>query len=191
MSELQRSAGSAAMSRAPHRLYFPRELGERQVDALVAMINRVYFAGEGDLFGAGFQRTSVDEVRSLIMAGELLALEATLDDDTEPTVHGCMHLRRNNDVSFMFGMLAVSERARRFGFGSALLDHAECVVRQAQCSMLQLTLLSPVHEVHAHKRFLEAWYRRRGFDVVRQLDFSYPHPLAKVCEYRLFAKTCT
>lgn len=186
------------MSCTPHRLYFPRELGEQHVDELVTMINRVYFAAEGDLFGDGFLRTSVDEVRSLMAAGELLALEATLEDDAQPTVHGCMYLRRNADAetaaaggSFMFGMLAVSERARRCGFGAALLDHAECVVREAQCRTLQLTLLSPVHEVHAHKRFLEAWYRRRGFDVVRHLDFHYPHPLAKVCEYRLFAKTCT
>ena len=175
-----------------HRIYFPRELSDRHLQSLVAMINRVYMAAEGDLFGDGFQRTTHDEVRALMSSGELLVLEAALDGDIEPTVHGCMYLRRNvgDTDSYMFGMLAVSERSRCCGFGAALLDRAESVVREAKCRSLQLTLLSPTQEVHPHKQFLEAWYRRRGFDVVEHLDFHYPTPLAKVCEYRLFSKTC-
>jgi GNAT superfamily N-acetyltransferase len=176
---------------SPSRLFFPGvgDLSGPCLDALVDMINRVYVAGEGDLFGEEFQRTSRPELDMLIAASQLLVLEAQLEGDTDSQVHGCMYLKHEaeGDV-LMFGMLAVSERSRGLGFARQLLDHAEQCVRDRGCVALQLTLLSPTHEEHAHKRFLEAWYRRRGFEVVRHLPFNWPKPLAKVCEYRLFSK---
>jgi GNAT superfamily N-acetyltransferase len=140
---------------------------------------------EGDLFGPTFQRTSIAELEMLLAESHFVVLECTAS--AEHDIQGCMYLKKSDATTAMFGMLAVPHRARGLGHARRLLDFASTWARANACDALQLSLLSPRDEPHAHKAFLEAWYRRSGFQMVKEMEFSWTQPMAKVCQFRLFS----
>ncbi len=143
---------------------------------------------EGDLFGPTFQRTSIAELEALIAESHFVVLESAAPDAAAGRdIQGCMYLKKSDASTASFGMLAVAHRARSLGHARRLLDFAATWARANACNALQLSLLSPRDEPHAHKAFLEAWYRRSGFEMVKEMEFSWTQPMAKVCQFRLFS----
>lgn len=138
------------------------------------------------MFGPTFQRTSIAELETLLAESHLVLLESAASS-AERDIQGCMYLKKSDAATAMFGMLAVPHRARGRGHARRLLDFASTWARANACDALQLSLLSPRDEPHAHKAFLEAWYRRCGFQMVKEMEFSWTQPMAKVCQFRLLS----
>ena len=80
------------------------------------------------------------------------------------------------------------------GVGRALVDFTERLSRARGLAAMRLELLVPRTWRHPTKVFLDGWYRRLGYRVVRRttLDETYPELvplLATECELLVYEKT--
>ena len=90
-------------------------------------------------------------------------------------------------------MLVSAPSERGTGVGRALLDFAERVSVQRGRRTMQLELLVPRAFTHPSKVFLQGWYGRRGYTLVRRgrIDDAYPHlapMLATPCDLEIHRK---
>ena len=175
------------------------------VGGVVAIVNMAYAAAEGDLWevGAGFERTSVEEVAALIEKRELLV--ALIEGVVVGSIH--CHLATANlppgyeDAPVAeFGLLAVSERHRRNGVGRQLIASAELWGDQAGCRAVQCELLAPRHGVHQGplgKDRMRLYYAGLGYTLNegRTKPFEEVYPaltatfrLARECDALFFEK---
>jgi len=157
---------------------FCDDLGE--AERLAALINAVYAEAEAGLWVEGAQRTTVEAMRALIAAGEIVVTDG-----------GVVRVRRLAADQGEFGMLAADPARRGEGIGRALVAFAErhC----APLGTMQLELLVPRDWVHPSKAFLDAWYRRLGYRVVRTTRLAEFNPeleplLATPCEVLIYEK---
>jgi GNAT superfamily N-acetyltransferase len=148
------------------------------VERLTELINAVYVVA---------QRTSAPQLTRLIEAGEIAV--ATLDGE----LAGAVRVHALADDAAEFGMLAAVPELRGRGVGRALIDFAEDRSRDRGLRAMRLELLVPLHWRHPSKEYLDRWYRRIGYRVVRTttLDENYPELaplLATPCELRIYEK---
>jgi GNAT superfamily N-acetyltransferase len=90
-------------------------------------------------------------------------------------------------------MLTAAPDQRGRGVGRALLAFAERQSRERRLRAIQLELLVPRTWEHPSKKFLKAWYGRRGYRLVRTatMDGAYPHLaplLATPCDLEVHEK---
>ncbi|KAK1753581.1 hypothetical protein QBC47DRAFT_403923 [Echria macrotheca] len=143
------------------------------VKHIVDLVNTVYTAAEAGLFGEGYRRTHEDEIRRFLGDGELVLALASLgsfDGTIEDEVVGCIRLRFSKEDGVGVG---------EFGMGD---------VRRVRCE-----LLVSVEFEHEVKRWLQGWYERLGYRVVRRVDFGGEYPglaghLITKAELRIFEK---
>jgi GNAT superfamily N-acetyltransferase len=157
------------------------------VERLTELINAVYVVAEDGLWVSGAQRTSAPQLTRLIEAGEIAV--ATLDGE----LAGAVRVHALADDAAEFGMLAAVPELRGRGVGRALIDFAEDRSRDRGLRAMRLELLVPLHWRHPSKEYLDRWYRRIGYRVVRTttLDENYPELaplLATPCELRIYEK---
>jgi len=91
------------------------------------------------------------------------------------------------------GMLATGPSQRGNGVGRALLRFAEDISAARGLHLMQLELLVPQDWTHPSKTFLENWYTRSGYRLVRtdRPEKAIPHLapfLATTCDYRIYHK---
>ena len=157
------------------------------VRRLTDLINAVYETSEDGLWSAGATRTSAPAMSELIEAGEIAV--ATLDGE----LAGAVRVHPVSADTGEFGMLAAAPEHRGNGVGRALVDFAEQHSRDQGMRTMQLELLVPRTWRHPSKVFLDGWYRRIGYEVVRRtrLDENYPELaplLATQCELLIYEK---
>ncbi len=135
----------------------------------------------------GVVRTTSAELAGLIRASELAVARH------EGAIVGCVRVQWLDDYRGEFGMLAASPVQRGTGIGCALLRFAEelCVARGLP--VIQLELLVPRDWAPSSKTFLEGWYTRNGYRLIRtdQPEDVFPHlapHLATGCNYRMYHK---
>jgi GNAT superfamily N-acetyltransferase len=118
----------------------------------------------------GTARTTSAELAGLIRAGELAVARR------EGAVVGCVRVQRLDDYCGEFGMLAANPTQRGTGVGRALLRFAEELSAARGLRRIQLELLVPRDWTHPSKAFLEGWYTRSGYRLVRtdRLKDAYP-----------------
>jgi GNAT superfamily N-acetyltransferase len=176
-------AGGVAVKLLP-----PRESADAPlVSRLANLVNRVYVVAEEGLWIDGATRTTVPEMRDLVGEGEIAV--ATIGAD----VVGCVRVRELDAARAEFGMLAAAPDVRGRGIGRALVQFAEQRSRERGHRTIELELLVPREWVHPSKRFLDEWYRRIGYRVVRTgtIDRAYPHLaplLATPCDFVIYEK---
>ncbi|MDA0168639.1 GNAT family N-acetyltransferase [Solirubrobacter taibaiensis] len=132
---------------------------------LTRIINAAYEAGEQDIWQPGWQRVSVERMRELVAAGEIVVA-----GDGETPV-GCMRLQRLDDDAAMFGMLSVDPAAHGTGLGKALVAFAE---HAFDVSEMELELLIPRGAPHPKKVRLHEWYSRLGYRQIGRRPFDEP-----------------
>jgi GNAT superfamily N-acetyltransferase len=159
----------------------------RLVERLTNLVNDVYATAEAGLWRSGATRTSTALTAELIGAGEIAV--ATLDG----AIAGMVRVHAVSDATGEFGMLATDPEHRARGVGRALVDFAEAHSRQRGLQAMRLELLVPLTWRHPSKVFLDGWYRRIGYSVVRRttLDENYPELaplLATPCELLVYEK---
>ncbi len=147
------------------------------VEAITDMINAAYQVGEKciivDSNEHPFHRVTVDDVQQLLRDGKLLILTTTATSKEEQEkVLGCVKVEaiqvRDSDDPLLgqkcceWGCLTVAVEEQQQGHGRRLVQAAEEYARnELGCTWLQLELLSPANERHAHKDMLREWYTTR------------------------------
>jgi GNAT superfamily N-acetyltransferase len=154
---------------------------------LVALINSVYAASEKGLWRDAATRTTPAEVAQFIEHGEIAV--ATVGGE----LAGAVRVRALSDAVAEFGLLASDPEYRGIGVGRRLIAFAECHSRERGQQAMQLELLVPRIGRHPDKVFLDAWYRRIGYRIVRRTSVEDLQPelaplLATPCEFVVYEK---
>jgi len=157
-------------------------------DDLCVLVNDVYAVAEKGLWRDGMARTSPEELREMIAAGEILVASTPARG-----IVGCVRVHDVAADTSEFGILVAVPDQRGLGIGRALLDEVERRSRDRGLDAVQLELLVPRQWSHPEKEFLTSWYGRRGYDLVRTttLDGPYPHLaplLATPCDLQIRRK---
>ncbi|MFC6018282.1 GNAT family N-acetyltransferase [Plantactinospora solaniradicis] len=158
------------------------------VAEVVDLINQVYAGAEQGLWLDGTDRTSPDEVTSLIRTGQLAVARMGR------RLVGTIRVQRLASGQGGFGMLVASPHERGVGIGRELVAFAERWARERQLDRMQLELLVPQTWTHPAKEFLRDWYTRIGYRETRRtrLDEAYPalQPhLATPCDFVIYHKS--
>lgn len=168
-------------------LLYPASITAVEIEHIVNVINCVYNTSEGALWKQRVVRTTVDEVVDLIRAGELAVARSS------GRIVGCVRIRRIDQTTGEFGMLAVDNDYQGTGVGRALVRFAEqkCKIEHLRC--MQLELLEPQEGSHPAKVILKNWYTRIGYRPIRTeaVDALFPELaalLAVPCKFVIFEK---
>ncbi|MEU5264096.1 GNAT family N-acetyltransferase [Amycolatopsis sp. NPDC021455] len=157
------------------------------VARLTDLVNQVYAEAEKGLWQDDTDRTSTAEMAGLVRAGEIAVARGDGD------LAGSVRLRRLDEHTGEFGMLAADPARRGVGVGRELVRFAEQASRDAGCREMQLELLVPRDWTHPSKVFLAEWYGRLGYRVTHHVDLAedYPHlapSLATPCDLFVYRK---
>jgi GNAT superfamily N-acetyltransferase len=160
------------------------------VARVTALVNLVYAASEEGIWQRDATRTTAAELAGLVRAGEIAV--ARLDG----RVVGAVRIQQLDERAGGFGMLAGDPEHRGIGIGRELIAFAERRCRARGLTAMHLELLVPQTWSHPSKVFLDAWYRRIGYRVVRRtrLDEAYPElarQLATDCDFVVYEKSLT
>ncbi|KAL1868448.1 hypothetical protein VTK73DRAFT_3656 [Phialemonium thermophilum] len=167
------------------------------VTRLTDLINVVYSEAETGFWKGGFVRTTQEEVRELLRAGEIALAWARPQTATRATAAGehnhndnnqddaarsevlvgCIRVHLLDPHTGEFGMLACDPAHRGSGVGRALLRFAEDAIRRRGAATIRLELLVGDGWTHDFKARLGRWYEREGYAVVRTSSVwdSTPH----------------
>jgi len=145
-------------------------IGSAQLKQIADMVNKVYTVAESDLWVEGHMRTNIGRIEKMIVKKQLI----TVENDRETI--GCVRVENIGDGIARFGMLAVPIVHEGNGYGSLLVQKSESVARDWGCGIMQLELLCPKEIDHRGKIFLEKWYKRIGYEYIRDVDFNSMYP---------------
>jgi ribosomal protein S18 acetylase RimI-like enzyme len=157
------------------------------VAELTDLVNRVYARAEEGIWVDGATRTTTAEMAEMIAADQVAV--ARLNG----AIVGAVRIQQLSDTTGEFGMLAADSAHRDRGIGRELVVFAEELSRRRGMAVMQLELLVPRDWKHPTKEFLDAWYRRIGYQPVQtgRIDDSYPHLaplLATPCDFVIYHK---
>ena len=157
------------------------------VERLTDLINQVYVVAEEGIWQPGWARTNPAEVAGLIEAGEIAVTR--LGEE----IPGVVRVQSLDDGTGEFGMLAADPERRGIGIGRDLVQFSEQLSRDRGHKAMQLELLVPREWKHPSKVFLDEWYRRIGYEVIRttEIDDMYPELaplLATPCDFVVYEK---
>jgi GNAT superfamily N-acetyltransferase len=185
-------ADRAAITTAGHKFrveLLPREAAANGalLSALTSMVNEAFGQSERGILADGAFRASAADLAALTRAGEI----AIASQDDRPL--GCIRIRRLDNSSCQFGMLASDRGHRGIGIGRELIRFAEQQARVLGCSVAQLEVLVPVGGKHPAKEFLDQWYSQMGYKFtstapVAEVDPELPPRLAVPCQFRIYRK---
>jgi GNAT superfamily N-acetyltransferase len=157
------------------------------VDTLTRLVNDVYAVAEEGIWQPDADRTSAVEMAGLIESGEIAV--ARVDGE----LVGAVRMQQVAEDTGEFGMLVADPERRGIGIGRELVGFAEGHYRRGGMRAMQLELLVPREWEHPNKVFLDDWYRRIGYRVIRTttLDEAYPELeplLATECKFVIYEK---
>jgi GNAT superfamily N-acetyltransferase len=176
-----------ALSATIHQLPATASADTAVIERVTDLINEVYAVAEEGLWLDGATRTTVDEVAELILAGQIAVARL------RGQIVGCVRVQRLDEGTGEFGMLVADPAHRGVGVGRGLVRFAERQCRADGLATMQLELLVPRDWTHPTKEFLDAWYTRIGYRVVRTgtIDEAYPDLaplLATRCDFVIYRK---
>ena len=157
------------------------------VERLTSLVNDVYAASEDGLWRDEAVRTTASEMVALIEAGQIAV--ASVDG----RLAGSVRVQALAGATGEFGLLAADPEHRGIGVGRALVKFAERLSHERGMQTMQLELLVPRTWRHPSKAFLDAWYRRMGYEVIRRTSVDDLQPelaplLATPCEFAVYEK---
>jgi GNAT superfamily N-acetyltransferase len=159
----------------------------RLIERINDLTNEVYAVAEAGLWKEGATRTTIEEVAELTRSGEIGVARMN------GRVVGSVRVQRLDERTGEFGMLVADPAHRGVGIGRELVRFAEQKCLAEGLAAMQLELLVPRDWTHPNKEFLDAWYRRIGYRVVRTgtIDEAYPALaplLATECDFVIYEK---
>jgi GNAT superfamily N-acetyltransferase len=157
------TASRSTPAAAVRLLDAPARADASLVERLTGLINEVYASAERGLWRDGATRTTPSEVAWLIGARQLAVARSG------GRLAGAVRVRAISEITGKFGMLAVHPDHRGIGIGRKLVAFAERRGRDVGLQAMQLELLMPRGRWHPNRTFLDAWYRRIGYHVIRTI----------------------
>jgi len=136
-------------------------------------INTAYTEAEEALWEPGFERIARERVVEIVAAGEMAVARAG------GRIVGSVRVRRLDERTGFFGLLAVHPSDQGGGVGRELVRFAEELSRERGATTMELRLLVPREGDDPHKERLHTWYSRLGYRPVGRADFSAAHPDAR------------
>ncbi|KAH7316785.1 hypothetical protein B0I35DRAFT_434000 [Stachybotrys elegans] len=170
---------------------------ENLVLHVTELVNNVYGVAEGDIFKPPYSRTNQDEIRAMILNGQLALAyqepESNANAEKSKGPIGCIQIKIFAPGRGRFGMLALNETYRGGGLGKKLVEFAEKYCLEKGCTFMHVEALVPTTFQHAFKLRLEAWYMRMGYKLTEIGSFAedFPHlaPLLRgPTDYKMFEK---
>jgi GNAT superfamily N-acetyltransferase len=160
------------------------------IEQLTALINDVYVTAEDGLWQNGATRTTPAEVSRFVDAGQIAVAEV------DGELAGSVRVQALSEVTGEFGLLVADPEHRGVGVGRALVEFAERHSHDRGLRAMQLELLVPRTWTHPTKEFLDNWYRRLGYRVVRRTSVEDLQPelaplLATPCRFVVYEKPLT
>jgi GNAT superfamily N-acetyltransferase len=157
------------------------------VEELTRLVNDVYAVAEEGLWKPGSDRTNATELEGFIESGEIAVARV------DGALVGAVRMQAVAEDTGEFGMLVADPERRGIGIGRELVAFAEGHYREGGMRAMQLELLVPREWEHPNKVFLDGWYRRIGYRVIRSttLDEAYPELeplLATPCKFVIYEK---
>jgi GNAT superfamily N-acetyltransferase len=157
------------------------------VERLTTLVNDVYAASEDGLWRDGTMRATAAEMAALIEDGQIAV--ATVGG----RLVGSVRVQVLSEATGEFGLLAADPEHRGIGVGRELVAFAERISRDRGLRAMQLELLVPRTWTHPSKEFLDDWYRRMGYEVIRRRSVDDQEPelaplLATPCEFVVYVK---
>jgi N-acetylglutamate synthase-like GNAT family acetyltransferase len=128
-----------------------RRASERDIPALVQLINRAY---EIEAFFVTGDRTDAAEVNGLFAAGDFIVLEV----EPGAPIAGCVYIAARPDARAYLGLLSVEPAAQKAGMGRRLVDAAEEHARGLGARFMELRVIDLREE-------LPVWYGRLGYQI--------------------------
>jgi GNAT superfamily N-acetyltransferase len=119
-------------------------------------------------------RTTVEEIRTLIGRGEFLLLEQ------QGAALGCVYWTRHGDDGY-FGMLSIDPAHQGRGFGRLLIDAVEARARAAGCPSMKIHIVNLREE-------LPPFYRRLGYVETGTRPFPSPEQATRPCHFIVMTK---
>jgi len=135
----------------------------------------------------GAFRTTAAEIAELTNSSEIAVAQSM------GQIIGCVRIRRIDQETGEFGMLAVDDTYQGTGIGRQLIRYAEQKYKKEQLRKMQLELLVPQEGTHPDKVILGNWYSRIGYQPTHteNIDASFPRlaeMLAIPCKFIVFQK---
>lgn len=158
------------------------------MEQITNIVNRVYASSEDDLWlNRTVVRTTVAEVAEYTCSGEIAVARSM------GQIIGCIRIRRIDQETGEFGMLAVDDEYQEIGIGRKLISFAEQKCQKEHLHHMQLELLVPLKGSHPAKVILENWYTRIGYQPVHSKNIEHSFPklaqmLAVPCKFVVFEK---
>jgi ribosomal protein S18 acetylase RimI-like enzyme len=125
------------------------------------------------LWAPGFERVASERVAEIVAAREMGVARV------DGRIVGSVRIRRLDEETGFFGLLAVHPADQGKGVGRELVRFAEELSRERGATTMELRLLVPREGDDAHKERLHGWYSRLGYRPVGRADFSASHPDAQ------------
>jgi DNA-binding MarR family transcriptional regulator/ribosomal protein S18 acetylase RimI-like enzyme len=147
--------------------------GPADLAAIASLMNRAY-RGQGADAGWTTDAAFIDGERTseAELAAEMAASPAGewLVRFRGDALEACVRVEPRGDGRYYLSALTIDPAAQNSGLGRRLLASAEAWIRRAGGGAVELTVLSPRHE-------LVAWYERRGYALTGETEhFPYGDP---------------
>lgn len=162
---------------------------------LTRIINEIYGKAETGMFCASHSRTNVLEVKALIHSQQLMVASSSAVTSSLPcdNIMGCIRVAMLSPTMGTLGLLCTIPRARHEGVGKRLVSAAESHCCNLGATSMRLELLVPLNYELPLKVWIQAWYERLGYTVIRDedimLNFARLAPnLVTPVVFRIFEK---
>ena len=127
---------------------------------IVTLVNDAFMIEADALSG---DRIGLPEVRERLKRGWFLVCDAEAGG-----LAGCVYVEVRGETGYL-GLVSVARSQQSLGLGRGLMTAGERWLREADCGVCELWVLSVRPE-------LSAWYRRLGYRVVRTEPFEAVNP---------------
>lgn len=135
---------------------------------IVVLVNDVYATAEAGMWRPGTPRTDVEEIVAAVGRGEIVVAE---QDDR---LVGVVHTNVTEGTGWL-GMLAVHPDYRSAGVGRRLVDLTEEGAASTGAGAMEIEVLTPLDGSNVSKVELDRWYRRLGYEHIRDDDLAEHH----------------
>jgi GNAT superfamily N-acetyltransferase len=164
------------------KIFFPDNYSYDKIIQLRELINHCYHKEEDSLIHSSIDRTSFEELASLIEKEEILNVEV------DSRIVASILFQKIDESTHKFGMLVTHPDYRGKGLGSKLISLAEKYAKERCSKYMCLELLTPNEWVHEQKKFLSEWYQRLGYRQTSLNEFPHKELLITPCSFFVFTK---
>ncbi|NRA11619.1 MAG: GNAT family N-acetyltransferase [Crocinitomicaceae bacterium] len=145
-------------------------LSEAELCRMHSLLVHAYAITEKEIWGDNYSRLSLDEFKELIAANEVYLARL------EKEIVGSIHVSRQNDETFSFGLLSADFERKGLGIGRKLIKAVENHAISENAKFMNIEILRPSNIDLPQKKQLDEWYKRQGYIYLNSMSFVERKP---------------